>query len=270
MRTVVTGEAVELDLPAVSPLTRGAALLVDLVVYWGALLVIMILLGFFGIPLGLDEAMSTALLFLIFFLCLIVAPVTVETLSRGRSLGKLIFGIRVVREDGGAIRFRHALIRGLVFIGEVYFTLGLGALLFAVFTRRGQRLGDLMAGTFGVRTRQAKHEPLMLPVPQHLRSWAEIADIGQIPDPLAAQVARLLRVYETGGKARNVPALLATADRLARDVGRYATPPAPPCLPAEFLAAVMAARRNREYQRLSAQQQRQSRLTARLHALPYS
>ena len=41
-------------------------------------------------------------------------PVAMETLTRGRTLGKMALGLRVVRDDGGPITFRQALVRGLV------------------------------------------------------------------------------------------------------------------------------------------------------------
>ena len=57
-------------------------------------------------------------------LCFVVVPAAVETLSRGRSLGKLAAGLRIVRDDGGAIRFRHAVIRALIGFLEIYLTFG--------------------------------------------------------------------------------------------------------------------------------------------------
>ena len=41
-------------------------------------------------------------------------PVGIEMLTRGRSAGKALLGLRVVRDDGGPVRFRQALTRGLV------------------------------------------------------------------------------------------------------------------------------------------------------------
>src|SRR3546814_2286922 len=54
----------------------------------------------------------------------VVAPTTVETVTRGRSLGKLAVGGRIVRPDGGAIGFRHAFLRALLGVLELWFTLG--------------------------------------------------------------------------------------------------------------------------------------------------
>jgi len=62
---------------------------------------------------GLDEALMTAISVVALVLFIFVAPVTVETLSHGRSLGKLAVGARIVRDDGGSIGLRHAAIRGM-------------------------------------------------------------------------------------------------------------------------------------------------------------
>ncbi|GAA4916129.1 RDD family protein [Nesterenkonia rhizosphaerae] len=277
MRTVITGEAVALDLPAASLITRGASLLIDLLIYWLGLVLTFALLGILGVGfdgVSFDEAAFMALQLSLLVLFTVVVPMTVETLSRGRSVGKLIFGLRVVRDDGGAIRLRHSLIRWLTGFGEIYLTLGLLPLITAMFTQRGKRLGDVLAGTYAIRTRHPNVAPMMLPVPQHMASWTQIADIGRIPDELAAQAARLLRTVERatarGGKGANMPALTATAGRLADEMLPYVSPLPPTSSALEFLAAVMAERRNREYQKLMRELQRQAPLQQRIHALPYS
>ncbi|WP_198018486.1 RDD family protein, partial [Sedimentibacter sp. B4] len=67
-----------------------------------------------------DEAMATALVYALLVIVFLIAPITVETLSRGRSLGKLAFGLQVLRDDGGPIRLRHASVRALVGVFELW------------------------------------------------------------------------------------------------------------------------------------------------------
>ena len=83
----------------------------------------------------------------------VVIPTSIETITRGRSLGKLAVGGRIVRSDGGASGFRQAFIRALVGVFELWFTLGAVAAIVGAFTPRSQRLGDLLAGTYSERTR---------------------------------------------------------------------------------------------------------------------
>jgi len=77
--------------------------------------------------------------------------IVLEWLWEGRTLGKRIFGLRVISADGSPASFTAVLIRNLLrvidFLPAFY---GLG-LLAIVVSSRSQRLGDLAAGTFVVR-----------------------------------------------------------------------------------------------------------------------
>lgn len=267
---MVTGEAVQLELPAASLLIRGASLIIDLILYGLIYTGFLILFGYTSGRAAdeMDEALFMAALLGGSVTCWVILPIAVETLSRGRSLGRLIFGLRVVRDDGGSLRLRHSVIRVLIGVGEFLFTLGLVPVLCALFSARGKRLGDMVAGTYGIQIRQPKIRPMMLPVPQHLQSWTQIADLGRIPDGLALRISRLLRGAETD-RAGHMPALQHSAAQLAAELQPYVSPPPPPASPMEFLTAVMAERRNREYRRLRRQQDRQQALEHRLHTLPY-
>ncbi|TLP99510.1 RDD family protein [Nesterenkonia salmonea] len=270
MRHVVTGEAVALELASVSLITRGASLLVDLVIYWSTLVLAFVALGFTGAGIGFNEAAAAAISLATVVGVLVIVPIAVETLTRGRSIGKLIFGIRVVRDDGGGVRFRHCLIRGLAGFAEIYLTLGLLPLLMGVFTERGKRLGDVMAGTYAIRARHPSVRPMMLPVPPNMAAWAQIADIGRVPDDLAARASRLLGTIQTGGRKVDTDAITAVGDRLASEIVTCVAPAPPTTSSVEFLSAVMAERRNREYQRLRIKQTRAENLHRRIHTLPYS
>lgn len=268
-RSVVTGEAVTLDLPSASLITRGGSLLLDLLTYWIVFLGAVFLSGSV-VMVGLDAAMQAAVSLGLMVLCLVVAPITVETLTRGRSVGKLVFGLRTVRDDGGGIRLRHAVIRGLVGFGEIYLTLGLLPLVTAMFTQRSKRLGDVMAGTYAVRMRHPQVDAMMLPVPPTMAAWAQIADIGRVPQEQATRTARLLRTLESGGRKVNTEAVTIAANRIADQMLPHVSPAPPTSSSVEFLSAVMAERRNRDYQRLSRDARRTSSLQQRLQALPYA
>lgn len=268
-RSVVTGEAVALDLPAASLITRGASLLIDLIVYWVTFLGMVFLVGY-TVMFNLDPAMQAAISLGMLVLCLVIVPITVETLSRGRSVGKLVFGLRTVRDDGGAVRLRHCIIRGLAGFGEIYLTLGLLPLLTAMFTERSKRLGDVMAGTYAVRMRHPAVRPMMLPVPPTMAAWAQIADIGRVPQEQATRASRLLRTLQAGGSKVNMDALTAVANRIADQMLPHVSPAPPTASSIEFLSAVMAERRNRGYQRMMREAERTRRLQQRLHTLPYA
>ena len=112
MAEVVTGEAVVLDLAVARFPNRILAEMIDIAVQLAA--ISFIEGAVFGAAGRHLNAASAAALWLVGYLLIIVAyPVTFETLSRGKTLGKLALGIRVVSDDGGPERFRQALVRAL-------------------------------------------------------------------------------------------------------------------------------------------------------------
>lgn len=263
---LVTGEAVVLELRPASFITRGLALLLDLAVLLLAVLLIGWLL--FTTTGDIDPALGSALGLVATLAVIIGIPIFVETLTRGRSLGKWAAGLRVVRDDGGPIRARHALIRGLLGVVELYWTAGSLALITSLLNPRGKRLGDLLAGTYVIRERTPRERiapPLM---PPFLQGWAEASDLGRLPDRLGLAVRQFL------GRA----AMLTPGDRarlgfeLANQVQQHVAPPPPAGTPPEaFLAAVLAERRRRDHQRLEGEARaRQAREARRATASPLS
>lgn len=70
-----------------------------------------------------------------------------ETFMNGRTIGKTIMNIRVVRLDGSPPRFSNYFIRWVLRIIDVVISSGGVAVLFIIIKGNGQRLGDLAAGT---------------------------------------------------------------------------------------------------------------------------
>jgi uncharacterized RDD family membrane protein YckC len=246
---LVTGEAVALELRPASFASRALAIFLDLLI----LLVTAWFVGIFvlSVAFTMDEAAAMALFLAAEVTILVGVPVTVETLTRGRSVGKLAAGLRVVRDDGGPIRFRHALIRGLLGVLEFYVSFGVIPLITSLVNKRGKRVGDILAGTYVVRARGGRPLPPPVGMPPELAAWAFHADIGRIPDRLAMAVRQFL--------ARTDALHPASRQRLgvglATQVARYVAPPPPPGVyPERFLAAVMAERRRRDLDRLLREQ----------------
>jgi len=261
---IITGEAVVLELRPAGFAARALGLAIDVVVH--VVLLVLIMFGLGAAGADLDEAAARALGLAAVVFCLVVVPVAVETLTRGRSVGKLATGLRVVREDGGAIRFRHAVIRGLIGFLEIYLTFGGLALAVALFNDKSRRLGDLLAGTYAVRTRVPAEEALRVFVPPHLQHWAAAADIGRIPDATARRAAQFIR--QAGRMAPLSRAAMAEAT--AAELSAHVAPPPPPGTgPHDYLAAVVAERRNREFSRLSQSRRRNTETGQRLQRLPF-
>jgi uncharacterized RDD family membrane protein YckC len=242
---LVTGEAVALELrPAKLP-SRALAVLLDLVVVGLVYTLVTIVLVIS--TASLDEAAQVAVSIAAFILVLVGAPIAVETLSHGRSLGKMACGLRVVRDDGGPIRFRHALVRGAVGVVEILMTLGVVACIASLVSARGRRLGDVVAGTLVVRERVPVGRTAFVPPPPPWLSgrFAEL-DLSGVPDGLWLAV----RQYLTRMPQLDPQVGSAMAERLAADVAARTGTPAPPDVPpAAYLAAVVQERQVREARR---------------------
>ncbi|TPQ20186.1 RDD family protein [Streptomyces sporangiiformans] len=245
MSELVTGEAVALELrPAKLP-SRALAVLIDLAVAVAAYVAVTVALV--ASTAALDEAAQMAVSIATFLLVLVGGPIAVETLSHGRSLGKLACGLRVVRDDGGPIRFRHALVRGAVGVVEILMTLGIVACIASLVSARGRRLGDVFAGTLVVRERvPAGRTPFMPPPPPWLAGRFSGLDLSAVPDGLWLAV----RQYLTRMQQLDPQVGWAMAERLAADVAERTGAPAPHGVPpAAYLAAVMQERQAREARR---------------------
>ncbi len=245
MSELVTGEAVALELrPAKLP-SRGLAVLLDLAA--AVTVYVVVTLGLVAATASLDEAARTAVSIATFVLVLVGGPILVETLTHGRSLGKLACGLRVVRDDGGPIRFRHALVRGLLGVIEILMTFGVVACFASLVSARGRRLGDVFAGTLVVRER-------VLSRTGRFRAAAPAVAGGTFlrARPVGGarrSVARRPSVPDTDAAARSAGRVVdggaagGGRGRVHRGAGASGVPPA------MFLAAVLHERQTREAQR---------------------
>ncbi|MFG2149178.1 RDD family protein [Streptomyces sp. NPDC048696] len=245
MSALVTGDAVVLGLrPARLP-SRALALVIDMAVAWTAYLVVSFALLL--ATASLDDAARAAISVGLFVLVLVGAPIAVETLSRGRSLGKVACGLRVVRDDGGPIRFRHALVRGAMGVVEILLTLGVVACIASLVSERGRRLGDVFAGTLVVRERvPAGRASALPPPPPWLMGRFAGLDLSGVPDSLWLAV----RQYLTRMGQLDTQVSWTIAVRLADDLVARTGVPAPEGVPpAAYLAAVMSERQTRDARR---------------------
>ena len=261
-RDVVTGEAVALDVKPASYILRAAGTIIDWLLSMLVMFGLILLLAATGA--GLDEALARALIVLILVFGMVVLPTTIELVSRGRSLGKLAVGARIVRDDGGAIGFRHSFIRALVGVLEIFMTVGAIAALTGLLNARSKRLGDLLAGTYSQLVRVPQPKPLELYLAPHLTAWAQTADVARMPDRLSRRIAQFIRqAPELTPAAR-----LGLSAELAREAAPYVSP-VPPVDAETFLVAVAVLRRERDARGLALEKQRLDRLDPVLDALPH-
>ncbi|WP_432515422.1 RDD family protein [Kineococcus sp. SYSU DK001] len=248
---IVTGEAVVLGLRAASFASRLLAALLDAVIV--AVVLVAAVFGASSLLSDSTEATVTAIGLALSVLCLVGIPTAVETATRGRSVGKLVLGVRAVRDDGGPVRFRHALVRHVVGFFELWALAGSPAIVCSLVNSRGKRIGDLLAGTYVVRERTAaRHVPLP-PMPPELAGWARTADIGRLPLTTTTAARQFLARTASLNPASRAALRVELADALLPFVS-----PAPPrgTDPERFLVAVLVERRDRELTRLERREAR--------------
>jgi uncharacterized RDD family membrane protein YckC len=248
---LTNAEAVEIDLRPARLGSRALALLFD--IFTQVLLALALILisstVVSAIPRHLvDPALFDTLWRLVVIAVVLLYPTFVETLTNGRSLGKVIVGLRVIREDGGPIRLRHAFTRSLVgltvewpglLLPLVTWLVSLGTMLSSATSRR---LGDLAAGTLVVHVRRPAPWQPIPPMPVHLSEWASVADLSAVGDDLALAVRQFLaREHRIRAPHRE-----RLGDELAAEVAARVSPAPPPgTQPWFLLVAVIAERRRR-------------------------
>lgn len=235
--TVVTPEGVVLSFRAAGVASRSLAKGIDFLIQFVALIAALFIAGFTAVINGAAGiVMIVVLLFLIFY----GYGAVLETMWDGRTVGKRVFGIRVLTAEGGPVRLRHAAIRSMIATFDFWFPTpgGLVALFFALLTPRSQRLGDLAAGTIVIREPRGGERPVYFPAPAGSVIGAGTLDTSALaPRQYALVRELLLRVGELVPEARHALTSQA-ADRVAATIGQ----PRPSAMTGEaYLMAVLHA-----------------------------
>ncbi len=244
MAEIVTGEAVALELQAAAFPSRIAALLIDAAAQFALFLLVFT-------PVVATTAHNTSYAAAVFVASYVVVfigyPTVFETLSRGKTLGKLALGLRVVGDDGSPVRFRQAFVRALTGLVEIWtYVLAPVALISSLVSARGKRIGDVLAGTYVISERvpaAGTLQPAFAAVPPPLAGWAQSLQVDGLSAQAAEAAASYLRRFgELSPSARESLGL-----QLASTVAMQVSPPPPAGTPpAAYLSAVLAVRRQKD------------------------
>lgn len=235
---LVTPDAVVLDLETVGVGTRSLALLVDLLVMFA---------GFFLLTIGAgtalggsgDGGITAAAVIMLLLVLPIGYPMVMEATWNGRTLGKAALGLRVVTANGGRIGWRHAAMRAVIGLFELWVTMGAVAFIAALVSERGQRLGDMAAGTLVIRARTG-HRPV---APLEVRGDPRLAALsasvgsGRLTADEYGVVRGLVERFGELEPARRRQLSIRLAERLRHRLG---TPPSGTA-PEDWLAAAVVA-----------------------------
>ncbi|AXO25100.1 RDD family protein [Mycobacterium avium] len=243
MSEVVTGDAVVLDVQIAQLPVRALSALIDI-----AVIVVGYLLGLMLWAATLtqfDTALSNAILLIFTVLVIVGYPLILETATRGRSVGKIALGLRVVSDDGGPERFRQALFRALASLVEIWMLFGSPAVICSILSPKAKRIGDIFAGTVVVNERGPRLGPPPA-MPPSLAWWASSLQLSG----LSSGQAEVARQFLSRAAQLDPGLRLQMAYRIAGDVVARIAPPPPGAPPELVLAAVLAERHRRELARL--------------------
>jgi len=201
--TIPTPEGVSLELTLAGLGSRAVAGGLDLVfkgLLVGLLLIVLVAaVGAGGVVVLVPAAALTILLYDVLF----------ETLGGGRTIGKRLGGLRVVRSSGRPVDLVASMIRNVLRLVDGMTLSYLPTIVSIVVTRRNQRLGDLAADTVVIRDRRAvdRAQPgfgavAAVAAPAHAAAGASW-DVSAVPaEDLATVRAFLERRHGLAGEAR--------------------------------------------------------------------
>jgi uncharacterized RDD family membrane protein YckC len=234
--TITTPEGVELQLTLAGVGSRFSAALVDVLLQGLLGVGLAFLFGAFGWLEGWGAFAFSIILFVLIF----GYDIVFEVLASGRTPGKRLNGLRVVRVGGFPVGFLSSAIRNTVRLVDFLPSAYLVGCIAILASKRNQRLGDIAAGTIVVRERKAT-SALPPPRPVNVTPAYPSWDVGTITT-LELQTVRqfLARRSSIDSKARTQLAQT-LAERLRPKVGG-----APSELRGEdFLEAIVAAKSTR-------------------------
>jgi uncharacterized RDD family membrane protein YckC len=170
-RQFVTPEAVALRADLAGIGSRFAAALLDGVIQS----VVLFALGVSAAEVEGDAGLI--ILVISSFAMLILYPMVLEGATGGKTIGKMALRIRIVKADGTPITAAAVVIRNLFRVVDILPAVYAVGLITMVITPRGQRLGDLAAGTVAIYDAPAP-TPRKLDLPEFPSAAALAVDAG--------------------------------------------------------------------------------------------
>lgn len=151
LQSVELADGVEIQLRVAGPAVRSTAWLLDLLVLLLALVLLELALAY-TLAKAIGEDMTQGLMMLVMFVMNWFYNVAFESSSRGCTPGQKWMKLRVISLNGGPVTISQAILRNFLRVIDFMPFLYLTGFLSCLFTKRFQRLGDLVAGTVMVYT----------------------------------------------------------------------------------------------------------------------
>ncbi len=140
---IETAQNIRIRQNAATVSDRILAFLIDIFIIAGYGILVLLLLN----SLGYKPSKSLIVVYVLFGLPIFLYNLLFEVLMNGQSPGKHFLHIRVTKIDGSKPTFGSYLIRWMLRLVDISMASGSVALLTILLNGKGQRLGDLAAGT---------------------------------------------------------------------------------------------------------------------------
>ncbi len=173
---IQTSQNVSLDYEVASVGDRILANLVDYAVYLGWGIFVVLLISTF---VGFEKAHSTFIIIGFVYLPIVFYPLLTEYFLNGQTFGKRALNIRVVRLDGSKPTLGGYVIRWILMTADFLFYYFVAIITIAI-NGKGQRLGDIAAGTTVVKTKRqiSLNEVVAHDIPENYKvSFPEVSQL---------------------------------------------------------------------------------------------
>lgn len=148
--SITTTQNVKINFKAASAGERIGSYFIDLVIKIAYCLVVYWIFFYW---LNLDrlfqklDQWSVMTILLVFYFPVVIYSITLESIFEGQTIGKKLVKIKVVKIDGYQAGFGDYLMRWFFRLIDITILNGIIALITVVSSKKGQRLGDMVAGT---------------------------------------------------------------------------------------------------------------------------
>ena len=151
---IITGQFVRIAQTPATVADRIIARVIDYILLTIYLIVVSVTISWIDDSFDLSDADDLMAVISIILLCVIYIPVLFysficESFFNGQTIGKRVMKTRVVNADGSQPGIGQLFLRWLLLIVDE--GMGFIGIIFIMFNRNSQRLGDMAAGTFVIR-----------------------------------------------------------------------------------------------------------------------
>jgi uncharacterized RDD family membrane protein YckC len=153
LQPVELADGVEIHLRVAGPAARSSAWLIDTLIFLGIMLALSFAVGLLAHGLG-PQVMQGIMLLILFFLMWFY-NVFFEMTKHAATPGQRYMKLKVTSVSGAPVRLPQSIIRNLLRVIDFMPGFYLFGFICCLFTRRFQRLGDLVADTVVIYTEPA-------------------------------------------------------------------------------------------------------------------